>query len=275
MKFKESILLVSLASLVSFSSCKKQDEQSEGASMKVEAPAQTKVVSTEVKMASAPWINKPTNEWPQIVLTNDAEFEGDRWLSGASSFLVENSKGDVFLASVDHLLGPAGGVSPRISQSVFDEQLISWVSYPRTKPENAINILNVAGAGEQRPNSDWLLLRIKPGQKLNAAPLKLSTKKVKQGDKVYLIGVPYSDADSAQNVYEGVVTRVDRFTFRYDLKPHVELPGFSGAPIVNSEGHMVGVMSVNFRPKMSGDFYKEGGAQNVRSIHFILEKSKP
>ena len=50
------------------------------------------------------WASKPITEWPQIVLTNSAEFNGHTPLEGASSFLLQNDTRGVFAATAKHLL---------------------------------------------------------------------------------------------------------------------------------------------------------------------------
>ena len=68
------------------------------------------------KQPPAGWATKDVSEWPQLVLTNTTEFEGHTSLHGASGFLAKNSKGDIFYATADHLLGSNGGVKPSIKQ---------------------------------------------------------------------------------------------------------------------------------------------------------------
>jgi S1-C subfamily serine protease len=73
--------------------------------------------------------------------------------------------------------------------------------------------------------------------------------------KVFLIGVTYSENDRAQNVDLGQVTKRelgDRF--RYDIDLPVDLQGFSGAPIIDVRGQVVGVMTVWVDRKNAGEF---------------------
>ena len=73
------------------------------------------------------------------------------------------------------------------------------------------------------------------------------------GESVHLIGVAYAEPEVLQKVYSGTVTERgygDRF--RYTISPHVDIRGFSGAPIVDDAGLVVGVMTVWFHPKMDG-----------------------
>lgn len=69
----------------------------------------------------------------------------------------------------------------------------------------------------------------------------------------------------------GIVTargRGDRF--RYDLTPPVEIRGFSGAPILDAAGHVVGVMTVWFDTKTEGGKTLEAGAEDAAAVLALL-----
>lgn len=212
-----------------------------------------------------PWAAKPTSEWPQLVLTNSASFKGHTPLNGASSFLVKGPSGTIYAATANHLLGPNGGVEPAVSQEDLDRDLESWQSYPRTKQKLTIPI---TGLGLKKPKgeaSDWLLLKVKSeGTPLPSTPLTLRPTPVAIGEEIFLVGVPYSQPDRAQNVYRARVTqRKSPGWFRYDLEVPVNIVGFSGAPIVDNNGLVVGLMTVWFDPKMKGDDFLEAGGQDA------------
>src|SRR5262245_11377086 len=61
-----------------------------------------------------PWSVKPFAQWPQLLLTNEAHFDGHSSLYGASAFLVQNRRGVVLAATARHLTGESGGVQPEI-----------------------------------------------------------------------------------------------------------------------------------------------------------------
>lgn len=235
----------------------------EGLPERVEAPA---------------WITKPHDRWPQMVLTNRAEFAGHSSLGGASGFLARNSRGDVFYATAKHLLGVNGSVQPEIAEQRLDGVLKSWIVFPRTKESEGVELAGLAGSAANDQGSDWLLLRLKDSKSSTrpAEPLRLRKDPVKVGEKVFLIGVPYAENDRAQNVYLGkVTTRELGDRFRYDLDPPVDLRGFSGAPIIDVRGQVVGVMTVWFDPKMRGNLYLEAGAEDAASVYQRLETATP
>ncbi|MEK7952545.1 S1 family peptidase [Luteolibacter soli] len=222
------------------------------------------------------WATLPTSQWPQLVLTNSAKFKGHSALQGASSFLLRASGDRTIAATARHLLGPNGGVTPTISPDRLDSVLDSWVMYPRTKPQDFMTIAAHGIAPPSGKASDWLLLEIKNNSKpLPAAPLTLRPTPVSVGEEVFLVGVPYSETDRMQNVYRAKVThRAAPDWFRYRLETPVDIRGFSGAPILDKNGWVVGVMTVWFEPQMDGDKFLEAGGQDAASVAEVVSKKK-
>jgi hypothetical protein len=66
------------------------------------------------------------------------------------------------------------------------------------------------------------------------------------------------------------VTARSGHSFRYELDRPIVLPGFSGAPIVDAHGRVVGVMSVWFTPFTIGLAYLEGGGQDATVARKLL-----
>jgi hypothetical protein len=126
---------------------------------------------------------------------------------------------------------------------------------------------------------DWLLLSLSENsQNLPSTPLRLRRGPVSIGETVFLVGVPYSERQRAQNVYRGRVTgrgdgdSVHRNRFRFTIDPPVDIRGFSGAPILDSQGLAVGVMTVWFEPKKQGDKDLEAGGEDSASVLVHLSK---
>lgn len=222
------------------------------------------------------WVSDTPADWPQLVLTNAAKFGGSTPLEGASGFLVSNSKSKVFYATALHLLGTNGGVRPQVEEAKLDAVLENWSVYPRTRPKEQLQLAGLAGTPNSDPESDWVLLRISETDQFPpSVPLQLRKAPVVVGEMVFLIGVPYSDEESAQNVYVGKVTeRKFGDRFRFDIDPPVELPGFSGAPILDVKGRVVGVMTVWFDPKREGKLYLEAGGQDAAAVFERVEAAQ-
>lgn len=217
------------------------------------------------------WVVKPKSEWPQIVLTNYAEFKGHSSLQGASSFLINTEDDSVFAATAAHLIGSAGGVVPDIPINQLNQKILSWYMFPRTMPDDYVEIDSLGLNGLDDNDHDWLILSIKNSDHLPASPLKLRREPVRVGETVYLIGCPYIEQDCKQNVYTGVITeRAFGNSFRYNIDPPVDLRGFSGSPIIDEKGYVVGIVSVWFDPRMSGENYLEAGGEDIKFIYDLL-----
>src|SRR5690348_14900035 len=84
---------------------KERQQQREKAAASQPSPAK----HTDVSQPSAPstqpaaWAKLPPARWPQVVLTNEASFDGHSSLEGASSFLVKMPDGEVLLGTAKHL----------------------------------------------------------------------------------------------------------------------------------------------------------------------------
>ncbi len=219
------------------------------------------------------WIHAAPKQWPQIVLTHDARFRGGHTpLKGASAFLMRTPDGRVLAATARHLLGEAGGVQPEIYLQELDQVLDSWRLHPRTRSSPAISVQGLALRGLDRPDLDWLVLNLDgSAAPTGVEPLQVRLRPVEVGETVHLIGCPYAAARCVQQVYSGrVVERLPGHMFRYEFKPHVNLSGFSGAPVIDDQGHLVGVMTVSFAPRELFDKHVEGGAQEVAAIAPLL-----
>lgn len=221
---------------------------------------------------AAPWAQTPPSAWPQLVLTNEAQFRGRSSLQGASAFLLRNSKGTVVAATALHLLGEAGGVTPPLPLSELNSALLQWRLFPRTQPESYAVVERVAVTGPATDGRDWLLLRVAKASEMPAEPLRLRKEPVHVGETVYLVGCSYQTPDCRQDVFKGKVTdRYEQDFWKFDLVSPTEIPGFSGAPIIDSRGHVVGVTTIAFEPRMQGNKFLESGGEDVGMLYDALE----
>lgn len=221
---------------------------------------------------AAPWATKPKDQWPQIVLTNHAEFHGHTPLQGASAFLFRAPDHGIMAATARHLIGENGGVEPEIALPDFNKALDFWVMHPRTLPEKALQIASLASPHNAPKAFDWLLLNVAHGSAIPVTAVDPRPTPVKIGERVHLIGVSYDEPDVAQKVYTGKVTRREADRFAYDLETPVNIRGFSGAPIVDDSGRLVGIMTVWFEPRMDGDFYLEAGGEDAATLLLALKE---
>src|SRR5262245_52243322 len=96
-------------SLLTAAACQRSEPTSS------DPPPSPSAAPTPPPTPAEPWASRPPREWPQLVLTNRAEFQGSTPLHGASAFLIKTQDGRTLAATAKHLLGQNGGVEPEVS----------------------------------------------------------------------------------------------------------------------------------------------------------------
>ena len=191
-----------------------------------------------------------------------------RKFAAGSAFLCAVSADQTLLLTAQHLFGEAGGL----------EKDLPWKSMAREYP-NATATLNgtedVGAEGTEillLPNArgmndktcalDLAAFKIAPGASADSLPL--AAKNPKEGDIVFL-----------NSAYIGwtpaVVVGIDKnkVTYRFHL-PNVQLPGTSGAPLVNVQGEVVGIHLGGRSGRVA-----IGIGNPCESMRALLEKAKP
>ncbi|AKF11413.1 Dipeptidyl aminopeptidases/acylaminoacyl-peptidases-like protein [Sandaracinus amylolyticus] len=232
----------------------------------------TSVVEGSAASQAEPWASTPHDEWPQLVLTNEMSFSGRPPSGGASAFLID-AGGRAHVATAAHLTAEPGGIEPAVDglamrdPTRFDALLEEWTIYPRTQPEREIR---ATGLTEPAVFDDWLLLRTDADpDTLPSTPLRIAARPADVGDAVFLVGCPYSEETCVQNVYRGRVTAGAEGRFVYDLDPPVDVRGFSGAPVLDVHGHVVGVFSVSGELELNDDGLMIEGEADSRLVEHV------
>jgi hypothetical protein len=205
------------------------------------------------------------------VLTNHAEFHGHTNLEGASAFLIRTPAGRTSVATARHLLGESGGVQPEVPLARLGESIDVWRVFPRTLPDRFVEVTGPILAAPGDPGFDWLVLALsRSASELPATALRLRAEPVRVGERVHLVGCSYAQPDCRQAVFAGRVTARSGDRFRFDIDPPVELPGFSGAPILDDAGQVAGLMTVWFAPRTRDQLYLEAGGEDAATLHRLL-----
>jgi len=186
------------------------------------------------------WMAEPFAQSPQVLLANGATFADGQHLDGASAFLVQVGQRQYALTA-NHLLGPDGGVEPTKKRSQVNGELVSWKLFARQRATDTVQLDKLLNAVDS-DSSDALVFSIRGG-KSGYHALTPRYDAPAKGEEVYLIGCPYAEADCTQNRYLVRVedTSETEYLLAQDESP--ELSGFSGCPVVDKQGRVIGLLS--------------------------------
>ena len=188
-------------------------------------------------------VNKPLNrdfyKNNQVLLTNQIQFKNREFTYGASAFLVKESD-STFVYTAMHLLGPAMGITPFIPKDSFALLLDSWLAFPRYDAITS-DTISITGANFSKSEQDKLCLYTNYKND-SITPLIISSQKPQKGDSLYIIGCEYSDMSCYQKIFSGLYSHHLKHVINLTIDSHVNLAGFSGAPIINSSNEVVGIV---------------------------------
>lgn len=197
--------------------------------------------NNQMKQPNNKWIILEENKWPQIVLTNSMQFKEREQAFGASAFLVCGSK-DTFACTAKHLLGDAMGIVPEVSVDSFDLLLNDWKMYPRnnSKIKDTVEVSKLITLDKSK--KDMILLKVNNLDK-EIEILKPYLESAALGELVKIIGCEYKDIDCNQKIFNAEVVGHEGSQIILLAKNKFEISGFSGAPAVNSNGNVIGLIS--------------------------------
>jgi len=180
----------------------------------------------------------------QTLLTNSAQFTGKRALNGGSGFLIKYNNSN-YAVTARHLLGEDGGVVPEVKINALAKNLLNWEMSPRVvmNPARETVKLNANGLNFSKSLRDIVLLNVAS----DAFDLEVLTPNFvlpAEGETLFLIGCPYSESQCRQNSYAVKFVEYDaaEATLVCEITSKVDLSGFSGAPLINGTGEVVGVL---------------------------------
>jgi len=196
---------------------------------------------------TAAWIDRPRDQWPQIALVNEIEYVDQYFPVAGCAFLLE-AGGDTVAATAKHVL--IYFKSDSMSAVSFEGDLVRWRMHPKNQPEDSV----VAGRlinedpGERiayaPSRSDWLLFET--GERSpRIEPLRFREQPLKEGERVYIVGWRYTDLDCPQVIYPGNVVSWGGGEVIISTEKLADntIPGLSGAPVIDSAGRLIGLMS--------------------------------
>ena len=190
-----------------------------------------------------------TKEFAAIALTNridfvDSKFDQSRFSCG---FLVKYNA-DTFAVTAKHLLKIIK--TDKMQTLTFENYVKEWILYPLDKKEQVVVTDKLLNENKSelldKPstyNQDWLLFSIKTNHS-KVKPLAVRTTPLVPGEKLYVIGWTRKMETGSQRVYEFEYYKSigDRLLLKDVIVPE-QFGGLSGAPVVDEQGLVVGIVS--------------------------------
>jgi hypothetical protein len=203
----------------------------------------------------ATWASTPVNQWPALVLLQKAEFKHHTPMQAGCACLVRLPTGEIVALTAGHLLGKDGGVSPGFTRSGFGgldpqmlatltDEITSWELFLPKHKEQAVEAVGLFGkADEFDADCDQVLLRLSQHYSTYPVkPLDVRLKPVTFGEPLHLITCALDKDGNLQQVVLDA-RRVPGLGFVCELEKPAELNGCSGAPVVDKDGLLVGIVT--------------------------------
>lgn len=201
--------------------------------------------------AKASWMKEGFIDSVQILLTNSYQVN-DSYGRGASSFLILG-EADTLLCTAKHLLGSDMGIRPEVKPSAFDEALKYWYVFPRNDKitDDSLTIRSIVT--QEQNEKDIILLKGDFSKKHHIQPLRPRFTKLVIGEELYLIGCEYRDTDCHQRKYSVIMDSYEGREIVVQPDDELNFSGFSGAPVIDKKGFVVGILSAG--GEYEGDTY--------------------
>jgi hypothetical protein len=174
--------------------------------------------------------------------------DGETFSAGtAVAARTEPGRAPILLTAL-HLLGPAGGLERDTPPADIGKVVrgVALVPFGAEKPVAiARGALRKGGrtlpADDLDEVNDLAVFALPKGARVNALPLAAESPAF--GDWVWLVGDVFDHEPQTQRLFPGrIVARPTGGALRVLFRPAFELRAFSGAPLINARGELVGLL---------------------------------
>lgn len=214
------------------------------------------------------WIDRDLNEWPELVMTNEVQIEGQTYTNLASSFLVEVEKDTLAIAAKNLFFY----FSPHKILTVdFQGKLGYWDLVSRVQPDVRIHLGELLNPDTTEftalpgglKNTDWLIFSIKSNPS-RVVPFRIRERMLEKQEIVYcLAGSPERKEKESDLIQCRVLRVLDNQIFLEMLNPEIHVAYLPGAPLFDNKGLLVGIFSTRI-----------GTVGQACSVSYLIDKLK-
>jgi len=216
------------------------------------------------------WVGEEPANWPRIAMVSRIRYSDSNHPVGPSAFLLQDGD-EIVAVTAKHVL--RFFKSEAMDSVSFRGTLVSWEMVPKDAPTDVTVLGALINEDEEESLEgipvarDWILFTVESTSK-SVTPLRLRSTPLKKGETVFVVGWRYTD-EGRQHVYPGKYVRSEKGSVLIDIRELVDntIPGLSGAPVIDTRGHVVGLMS-----------QKAGKLQRLASIDYprkVLDEQLP
>lgn len=188
-------------------------------------------------------------KFPSIALVNKIELNDTTksWDKIGSGFLLKY-RNDTFVVTAKHLL--AFAKTDSVKYLTLDFSIKRWTLSPLGKEDEMVvinKLLNENKAenikSKNRFKNDWLLFSIAENRS-SVKPVEFRDSPLVVGEKLYVVGWTRDKTEGEQTVYEFIYhkTKGTHILLKDVIVPE-KFGGLSGAPLVDENGLLVGIVS--------------------------------
>jgi CBS domain-containing protein len=205
----------------------------------------------------AAWARLATTNWPQLVFMQQARFRSHSDLTGGCASLVRLPSGEIAALTAGHLLGKDCGVRPGFLRgglggldqdklATLDGEIVSWRLLTDPDAQDGVKVTGLFGeASDFDRDCDQVLLRVAvPGNtNQSSTALAIRSRPVAMDEALWIVGFEATGEGDLRQVVRAARRFPGGLGFTCELLVPAEMDGWSGAPILDRDGALVGIVT--------------------------------